>query len=74
MKFSDQLANNQENGVTKVNTGGRVGFAQITRNDHQFFSDISLTTDNMRTLVSKDGNIGYSVLGYVVWNGEVYKK
>ena len=57
MKFSDQLANNQENGVTKVNTGGRVGFAQITRNDHQFFSDISLTTDNIKTVVGKDGGI-----------------
>jgi len=57
MKFRDQLANNQENGETKVTPGGRVGFAQITRNDHQFFSDISLTTDNIKTFVGKDGGI-----------------
>lgn len=55
IKFSYQLANNQENGETKVNPGGRVKFVQETRNDHQLFSDISLTTDNIRTFVRKDG-------------------
>jgi ABC-type proline/glycine betaine transport system substrate-binding protein len=55
VKFSDQFANNQENGVTKVNSGGREAFVQDTRNAHQLFSNISLTTDNIRTFVSKDG-------------------
>jgi hypothetical protein len=68
MKFSDQLANNQENGVTKVNTGGRVGFAQISRNDHQFFSDITLTTDNIKTFVGKDG--GIATLYWGMWSGK----
>jgi hypothetical protein len=67
MKFRDQLANNQENGETKVTPGGRVGFAQITRNDHQFFSDISLTTDNIKTFVGKDG--GTATLWWGMWSG-----
>ena len=28
VKFSDQMANNQENGLTKVNPGGRAAFVQ----------------------------------------------
>ena len=52
LKFSDQFSNNQENGVTKENPGGRIAFVQDTRNAHQLFSDISLTTDNIRTFVS----------------------
>jgi hypothetical protein len=67
VKFSDQLANNQENGVTKVNPGGRVGFVQDTRNAHQLFSDISLTTDNMRTFVRKDGLT--ATLWWGMWSG-----
>ena len=67
IKFSYQLANNQENGVTKVNPGGRVGFVQETRNAHQLFSDISLTTDNMRTFVRKDGLT--ATLWWGMWSG-----
>jgi hypothetical protein len=57
MKYSNQFANNQENGITKVTPGGRVAFVQGTLNDHQLFSDISLTTDNIKTFVGKDGGI-----------------
>jgi hypothetical protein len=67
IKFSDQFANNQENGVTKVNPGGRVGVVQDTRNAHQLFSDISLTTDNIRTFVSKNGVIATGWWG--MWSG-----
>jgi hypothetical protein len=67
IKFSYQLANNQENGVTKVYPGGRVGFVQETRNAHQLFSDISLTTDNMKTFVRKDGVT--ATLWWGMWSG-----
>ncbi|MCX6299422.1 MAG: hypothetical protein NTY72_10065 [Bacteroidetes bacterium] len=67
VKFKDQFANYQENGVTKVNPGGRVGFVQDTRNAHQLFSDISLTTDNMRTFVRKDGLT--ATLWWGMWSG-----
>ena len=67
LKFSDQFSNNQENGVTKVNPGGRVGFMQDTRNAHQLFSDISLTTDNIRTFVSKNGVTATGWWG--MWSG-----
>ena len=67
LKFSDQFSNNQENGVTKVNPGGRVGFVQDTRNAHQLFSDISLTTDNIRTFVSKNGVTATGWWG--MWSG-----
>ena len=67
VKFSDQFANNQDKGGTKVNPGGRVGLVQDTRNAHQLFSDIRLTTDNMRTFVSKDGNI--ATLWWGMWSG-----
>lgn len=67
LKFSDQFTNNQENGVTKVNPGGRVGFVQDTRNAHQLFSDISLTTDDMRTFVRKDGLT--ATLWWGMWSG-----
>ena len=67
VKLSDQFANNQENGVTKVNPGGRVGVVQDTRNAHQLFSDINLTTDNMRTFVRKDGLT--ATLWWGMWSG-----
>jgi hypothetical protein len=67
MKYSNQFANNQENGITKVTPGGRVAFAQGTRNDHQLFSDISLTTDNIKTFVGKDG--GIATLWWGLWSG-----
>ena len=66
-KFSDQFANNQENGATKVNPGGRAGVVQDTRNAHQLFSDINLTTDNMRTFVRKDGVTATLLWG--MWSG-----
>ena len=67
VKFSDQFANNQDKGGTKVNPGGRVGLVQDTRNAHQLFSDISLTTDNMRTFVRKDGVTATLLWG--MWSG-----
>ena len=67
VKFSDQLANNQENGKTKVNPGGRAAFVQNNRNAHQLFSDISVTTDNMRTFVRKDGVTATLLWG--MWSG-----
>ena len=67
LKFSDQFSNNQENGVTKENPGGRIAFVQDTRNAHQLFSDISLTTDNIRTFVSKNGVTATGWWG--MWSG-----
>ena len=67
IKFSDQFANNQEDGVTKVIPDGRAGFVQNSRNAHQLFSDISVTTDNMRTFVRKDGLT--ATLWWGMWSG-----
>jgi hypothetical protein len=67
VKFSDQFANNQEDGVTKVIPDGRAGFVQNSRNAHQLFSDISVTTDNMRTFVRKDGLT--ATLWWGMWSG-----
>jgi hypothetical protein len=67
VKFSDQMANNQENGLTKVNPGGRAAFLQNNRNAHQLFSAISVTTDNMRTFVRKDGVTATLLWG--MWSG-----
>ena len=61
------MANNQENGLTKVNPGGRAAFVQNNRNAHQLFSDISVTTDNMRTFVRKDGVTATLLWG--MWSG-----
>jgi hypothetical protein len=61
------MANNQENGLTKVNPGGRAAFVQNNRNAHQLFSAISVTTDNMRTFVRKDGVTATLLWG--MWSG-----
>jgi len=68
VKVREQFANNQENGKTKVDPGGRAGFAQGEQSHHLLFSDISITTDNMRTFVwDKDSA---SITGYWgMWSG-----
>ena len=69
VKVMEQFANNQEdNGKNKVDPGGRTGFAQGENSHHVLFTDISLTTDNMRTFVwDKEGDI---ITGYWgMWSG-----
>ena len=51
----------------RFNPGGRAGVVQDTRNAHQLFSDINLTTDNMRTFVRKDGLT--ATLWWGMWSG-----
>ena len=68
VKVREQFANNQENGKTKVDPGGRSGFAQGEQSHHLLFTDISLTTDNMRTFVWDNG--GGIITGYWgMWSG-----
>ena len=68
VKVREQFANNQENGKTKIDVGGRTGFAQGEKSHHVLFTDISLTTDNMRTFVwDSDGG---TITGYWgMWSG-----
>ncbi len=68
IKISDQFANNQENGKTKVNPGGRAAFAKGEQSHHLLFSDINLTTDNIKTFVwNSDGRTVTGFWG--MWSG-----
>lgn len=68
VKVREQFANNQENGKTKVSPGGRSAFGQGEQSHHLLYSDISITTDNMRTFVWD--NDGGTITGYWgMWSG-----
>jgi hypothetical protein len=67
VEIFDQMAANQENGMTKANPGGRAGFAANERMNHDFFSDIKVTTDNIKTFVFTDGRVHTGV--WCMWTG-----
>jgi|UniRef100_UPI004047DF86 hypothetical protein len=67
VQIFDQMAANQENGKTKANPGGRAGFAANERMDHDYFSDIKVTTDNIKTFVFADGRVYTAV--WCMWTG-----
>ena len=67
VKIFDQMAANQEGGNTKANPGGRAGFAANERMNHDFFSDIKVTTDNIKTLVFADGRVQTGA--WCMWTG-----
>lgn len=68
VKIYDQMAANQEGGKTKPNPGGRVGFAANERMNHDFFTDIKVTTDNIKTFVFADGRVHTGV--WSIWTGK----
>jgi hypothetical protein len=68
VEIFDQMAANQENGMTKANPGGRAGFAANERMNHDFFSDIKVTTDNIKTFVFTDGRVHTGV--WCMWTGK----
>jgi len=68
VKIYDQMAANQENGKTKPNPGGRAGFAANERMNHDFFTDIKVTTDNIKTFVFADGRVHTGV--WCMWTGK----
>ena len=68
VKIYDQMSANQENGKTKPNPGGRAGFAANERMNHDYFSDIKVTTDNIKTFVFADGRVHTGV--WCVWTGK----
>lgn len=68
VKIRDQFANNQENGKTKVNPGGRAAFVKGEQSHHLLFSDINVTTTNIKTFVwDKDGKTVTGFWG--MWSG-----
>jgi hypothetical protein len=67
VQIFDQMAANQENGKTKANPGGRAGFAANERMNHDYFSDIKVTTDNIKTFVFADGRVHTAV--WCMWTG-----
>ncbi|MDA0794740.1 MAG: hypothetical protein O3C13_09030 [Bacteroidetes bacterium] len=68
VKVYDQISANQEGGKTKPNPGGRAGFAANERMNHDFFSDIKVTTDNIKTFVFADGRVSTGV--WCIWTGK----
>ena len=68
VKIYDQMAANQEGGKTKPNPGGRAGFAANERMNHDYFTDIKVTTDNIMTLAFADGKLHTGV--WCMWTGK----
>ena len=68
VQIFDQMAANQEGGKTKGNPGGRAGFAANERMNHDYFSDIKVTTDNIMTFVYADGTTHSGV--WCMWTGK----
>jgi len=68
VKIYDQMAANQEGGKTKPNPGGRTGFAANERMNHDYFTDIKVTTDNIITLAFSDGKLHTGV--WCTWTGK----
>lgn len=68
VKVYDQMANHQEGGKTVPNPGGKAGFAANERANHAYFSDIKITTDNIKTFVFADGRVHSGV--WAMWSGK----
>ena len=68
VEIFDQMAANQEGGKTKANPGGRAGFAANERMNHDYFSDIKVTTDKIMTFVYADGTTHTGV--WCMWTGK----
>ncbi len=68
VKIYDQMANRQEGGKTIPNPGGKAGFAANERMNHAFFTDIKITTDNIKTFVFSDGRVHTGV--WSMWTGK----
>jgi hypothetical protein len=68
VKIYDQMGNRQENGKTIASPGGRSGFAANERMNHDLFTDIKLTTDNIKSFVFTDGRVHSGLWG--MWSGK----
>lgn len=68
VQIYDQMAANQEGGKTKANPGGRAGFAANERMNHDFYTNIKVTTDNIMTLKFANGEEHTGV--WCVWTGK----
>jgi len=68
VKIYDQMGNHQENGKTIANPGGRAGFAANERMNHDYFTNINVTTDNIKTFVFADGRVHTGV--WCMWTGK----
>lgn len=67
LKIYDQFSNNQENGQTLENTGGRNGLIEADKFTHLLFNNIKVTTDNVKTFVLSDGRTYTSF--WSMWSG-----
>lgn len=68
LELYDQFSNNQEDGKTKANPGGNQGLIEADKFAHVLFSDIQLTTDNIKTYVTDDGKV-YTAF-WSMWSGK----
>ncbi len=68
VQIYDQMAANQEGGKTKANPGGRAGFAANERMNHDFYTNIKVTTDNIMTLKFANGDEHTGV--WCMWTGK----
>ncbi|MHA8094425.1 hypothetical protein ACMH5Q_05975 [Aquirufa lenticrescens] len=68
VQIYDQMAANQEGGKTKANPGGRAGFAANERMNHDFYTNINVTTDNIMTLKFANGEEHTGV--WCMWTGK----
>ena len=57
LQLYDQFSNNQDNGETVANPGGGQGLMDADKLAHVLFSDITLTTDNIKTYTDAEGNV-----------------
>jgi len=67
LKIYDQFSNNQENGQTLENPGGRNGLIEADKFTHLLFNNIKVTTDNVKTFVLSDGRTYTSF--WSMWSG-----
>ena len=57
LELYDQFSNNQTDGKTVANPGGGQGLIEADKMAHVLFSDISLTTDNIKTYTNAEGKV-----------------
>ena len=60
-------ANNQVNGKTNESQGGHQGFYSLLSGHHSLYSNITMTLDNIKTLVYSDGR--EVTLVWTLWSG-----
>ena len=66
-KVYDMMSDNIENGKVKANLVGKQAFINGSKMEHFLYSDIKMTTNNIKTFVFNDGRTVSGYWGY--WSG-----